>query len=498
VLSAVNLSRSYAGVPVVRGASIEVGRGQIHALVGENGAGKSTMLRMIAGLVQPDSGTVEVDGEALQGAGRRSALRAGIAMVTQELAAIPARTVVENVFLGHRSRPLGDARRIFGGAYERLCERAGIWIDPLARAGSLSLADRQLLEILRALATEPRVLLLDEPTTAMGFDQSEKFSRLMSDLAASGLAILWVSHHLDEVRARADVMTVMRNGEVVAHGAAADFSSSQVVHLMVGFPLEVAYPRPEDVPAGAPSALEVRGLRCHATSPTIAAQVAVGEIVGCAGLVGAGRSSFARAVFGAVPPVAGEVRVAGGGWFRPRSTRQSMGAGIAMVPEDRHSQGLVVCRPVGENLILPSLGKVTRFGLLTPGRAGQLARRWVDEAGIRPANPRVPAAWLSGGNQQKTLLKMWLETKPKVIIFDEPTRGVSMDAKVQIHQVMVETAKQGVGVVLISSELDEVLALSHRVLVFKSGEVVAELSRAQATREAVMAAAFGTSSAEAS
>ena len=181
MLSAVNLSRSYAGVPVVRGASIEVGRGQIHALVGENGAGKSTMLRMIAGLVQPDSGTVEVDGEALQGAGRRSALRAGIAMVTQELAAIPARTVVENVFLGHRSRPLGDARRIFGGAYERLCERAGIWIDPLARAGSLSLADRQLLEILRALATEPRVLLLDEPTTAMGFDQSEKFSRLMSE-----------------------------------------------------------------------------------------------------------------------------------------------------------------------------------------------------------------------------------------------------------------------------------------------------------------------------
>ena len=180
----------------------------------------------------------------------------------------------------------------------------------------------------------------------MGFDQSEKFSRLMSNLAASGLAILWVSHHLDEVRARADVMTVMRNGEVVAHGAAADFSSSQVVHLMVGFPLEVAYPRPEDVPAGAPPALEVRGLRCHATSPTISAQVAVGEIVGCAGLVGAGRSSFARAVFGAVPPVAGEVRVAGGSWFRPRSTRQSMGAGIAMVPEDRHSQGLVVCRPV--------------------------------------------------------------------------------------------------------------------------------------------------------
>jgi rhamnose transport system ATP-binding protein len=495
MLSAVDLSRSYAGVQVVRRASIEVGRGQIHALVGENGAGKSTMLRMIAGLVQPDFGRIEVDGEALQGAGRRSALRAGIAMVTQELAAIPARTVIENVFLGHRSRAIGDARQIFRPAYERLCERAGIWLDPLARAGSLSLAERQLLEILRALATEPRVLLLDEPTTAMGFDQSENFSRLMSDLARTGLAILWVSHHLDEIRARADVMTVMRNGEVVAHGSASGFSSAQLVQLMVGYPLEMAYPRPEDVPADAQPALEVRGLRCHPTSPTIGAKVAVGEIVGCAGLVGAGRSSFARAVFGASPPAAGEVRVAGGNWFRPRSTRQSMGAGIAMVPEDRHSQGLVVCRPVAENLLLPSLGRLTRLGLLTPGRAGQLARRWIGEAGVRPANPRLPAAWLSGGNQQKVLVKMWLETKPKVIIFDEPTRGVSMDAKVQIHQVMVDTAKKGVGVLLVSSELDEVLALSHRVLVFKSGKVVAELAREQATREAVMSAAFGTSTA---
>jgi len=491
MLSASGLIKSYAGVKVVNAASVEVASGEIHALVGENGAGKSTMLRMIAGLVRPDSGTITVADQEIGGRGPAHSLKAGVAMVTQEMAAIPSRSVIENVYLGVRARPVGTARANFRTRYEKLCEEAGIWLNPGARVFTLSQADRQQLEILRALAARPRVLLLDEPTTAMSFDQSARFAELIRGLVRQGMAVLWVSHDLTEVRTNAQRVTVMRDGSVVGCGPAAEFTESDLIQLMVGYEVAAAYPRPELVPAGAPSALEVRDLRCYPGSPSLSVNVAAGEIVGCAGLVGAGRSSFARAVYGARPPAGGQIKVADGSWFTPRSTRQAAAAGIAMVPEDRRAQGLILNRTVGENLLLPSLDRITRFGVVEQRRARSLAGTWAREANVRPPDPSRRVASLSGGNQQKVLVKMRLATEPKLIIFDEPTRGVSIDAKVELHRVVVEMAGRGMGVILISSELDEVLGLSHRVLVFRNGSIVRDLDAEHATRQAVMSAAFG-------
>jgi rhamnose transport system ATP-binding protein len=491
MLSASGLTKSYAGVKVVNSASVEVASGQVHALVGENGAGKSTMLRMIAGLVRPDSGTITVAEQEIGGRGPAHSLKAGVAMVTQEMAAIPSRSVIENVYLGVKTRPVGTARANFSARYEKLCAEAGIWLNPGARVFTLSQADRQQLEILRALAARPRVLLLDEPTTAMSFDQSARFAELIRELARQGVAVLWVSHDLAEVRSNAQRVTVMRDGSVVGGGPAAEFTESDLIQLMVGYELTATYPRPEPVPAAAPSALQVRDLRCYPGSPSLSVTVAAGEIVGCAGLVGAGRSSFARALYGARPPAGGQIKVADGPWFTPKSTRQATAAGIAMVPEDRRTQGLVLNRSVAENLLLPSLDRITRLGVVERRRARSLASAWVRQANVRPPDPFRRVASLSGGNQQKVLVQMRLATEPKLVIFDEPTRGVSIDAKVELHRVVVEMAGRGMGVILISSELDEVLGLSHRVLVFRNGSIVRDLDAEHATREAVMSAAFG-------
>jgi rhamnose transport system ATP-binding protein len=491
VLSVRSLSKSYAGHPVVDRVSVDVERGEIHAIVGENGAGKTTLLQMIAGLVRSDSGTVSVDGVFIPARGRITALRAGIAMVTQELATIPSRSVLENVYLGCKSPPLGSARAHFSADFEKLTHDAGIYLNPTVSAGALSLADRQLLEILRALAADPKVLLLDEPTTAMSFDQSDNFRRLVGELAQQGKVIIWVSHRLEELRSNAHRVTVMRDGAVVGTGPASEFTEMSMVHLMVGYPVDVAFPPPGEIDRTRPAALRVRDLCCYKESVPLTLEVRCGEIVGCSGLVGAGRSSLARAVFGAVPPASGSISIGGGPWFRPTTVRRAIAAGLGMVPEDRKRQGLVLRRSVAENLMLPSLQLFTRFGLLTKSKAKKICAKWVTESGVRPASPSIAVESLSGGNQQKVLAKKWLQTDPKVMIFDEPTRGVSMDAKVQIHRLIVETAERGVGVLLLSSELDEVLGLSHRTLVFRDGGIVAEFGRETASRELVMSAAFG-------
>lgn len=471
--------------------SFDVERGEIHAIVGENGAGKTTLLQMIAGLVRSDAGGVTVDGVPVPARGRVAALRAGIAMVTQELATIPSRSVLENVYLGRSAPPLGSARAHFSRDFAKLNRDTGIYLNPNAPAGTLSLADRQLLEILRALAVDPKVLLLDEPTTAMSFDQSEHFRRLVSDLAQQGKAIIWVSHHLEELRSNAHRVTVMRDGSVVGTGPASEFTEASLVQLMVGYPVDVAFPPPGEIDSSRPAALRVRDLCTYKGSAPVNLEVKCGEIVGCSGLVGAGRSSMARAVFGAVPPASGSVSIEGGPWYTPATVRRSIAEGLGMVPEDRKRQGLILRRSVAENLMLPSLRRFTRIGLMMRSRAKQTCSQWVTESGVRPSNPSTSVGSLSGGNQQKVLAKKWLQTNPKVMIFDEPTRGVSVDAKVQLHRVIVDTAKSGVGVLLVSSELDEVLGLSHRTLVFRDGAIVAEFDRKTATRELVMSAAFG-------
>ncbi len=471
--------------------SLDVERGEIHAIVGENGAGKTTLLQMIAGLVRSDTGSVRIDGVVVPSRGRVAALRAGIAMVTQELATIPARSVLENVYLGRAAPPVGSARAHFSRDFAQLVADTGFALNPNQLAGALSLADRQLLEIIRALAADPKVLLLDEPTTAMSFDQSEHFRDLVVELAERGKAIIWVSHHLEELRSNAHRVTVMRDGAVVGSGPTSTFTETGLVQLMVGYPVDVAFPAPGEVDSSKTAALRVRNLCTYKESAPINLEVKCGEIVGCSGLVGAGRSSLARAIFGAVPASSGSISVGGGPWYTPTTVRRSIAEGLGMVPEDRKRQGLILRRSVAENLMLPSLRHFTKFGVINRAKVRRVCSKWVTESGVRPPKPTIPVESLSGGNQQKVLAKKWLQTDPKVMIFDEPTRGVSVDAKVQLHRVIVDTARRGVGVLLVSSELDEVLGLSHRTLVFRDGSIVAEFGRETATRELVVSAAFG-------
>jgi ABC-type sugar transport system ATPase subunit len=485
--------KRYGPVDVLKDVHLHVAPGEIHAAVGENGAGKSTLLRIAAGLVRPDRGQVRVHGQPLPGASPRRAHRAGLAMATQELTAVPARSVVENVYLGTGRSPVGSLR--YGQAqreFRALCEETGFQLAPGARVGDLSLADRQVLEILRALSRRPRVLLLDEPTAALDAPRARHLAGLLRRLAARGTGVVFVSHSLTEVLAIADRVSVLRDGEVVWSGQAAEETEQSLISKMVGRSLSVLYPDRPPVPADAPVVFETRDVTREPTVRGVSLTVRRGEIVGLAGLVGAGRSEFARCVFGADRMQRGAVRIAGGGWYTPARPRDGMARGLAMIPEDRKAQGLVPQRSLSDNVALASLGAVTRGGVLDHRRVRDLTARWVKLADIRAVGPHAPVASLSGGNQQKVLLARWLSRQPTVLIADEPTRGVDVGAKVVIHRMLLDLAARGAGILLISSELEEVLGLAHRVVVFHRGRAVAELGGQDMTAQKVLAAAFGT------
>jgi rhamnose transport system ATP-binding protein len=487
--------KRYGPVDVLKAVDLRVAPGEIYATVGENGAGKSTLLRIAAGLVHPDRGRVWVHGQPLPGGNPRRAQRAGLAMATQELTAVPARTVVENVYLGTGRAPVGTLRR--GEArrdFRALCEETGFALDPDARVGDLSLAERQVLEILRALSRRPRVLLLDEPTTALDAERAERLAGLLRRLTAKGAAVVITSHFLAEILTLADRVSVLRDGAVVSTGTAHEETEESLIRKMVGRSLSTLYPAKPPVPPGAPVVFESREVTRAPAVNGVSICVRRGEIVGLAGLVGAGRSEFARCVFGADRMHRGAVRIAGSDWLTPSSPADVMAHGLAMIPEDRKGQGLVLQRSLADNLALASLGSVTRGGVVSRGRVRGLAARWTDLADIRAASPLAPVAALSGGNQQKVLVSKWLSRDPAVLIADEPTRGVDVAAKVAIHRLLLEIAARGAGVILISSELEEVVGLSHRVVVFRRGRAVAEFGEGAMTSEAILAAAFGSGS----
>ncbi|MGH3320047.1 MAG: sugar ABC transporter ATP-binding protein [Streptosporangiaceae bacterium] len=486
------VTKRYAGIEVLADASLAVHPGEIHALVGENGAGKSTLLRIAAGLVRPDAGGVWVAGRRLRAGHPRVALDAGVALVSQELASVPARSVLENVYLGTGRAPYGRMRRASVLAdFAALCRRTGIALPPDAPARSLAQAERQQLEVLRALARDPRVLILDEPTAALDGERTERLIGLLRRLASDGLAVVFVSHRLEEALSLAKDVTVLRDGRVAASGSAAGLDESTLVRHMVGREVRLLYPDLPDVPADAPRAFTASDLRAGSAVKGISLNVRRGEIVGLAGLVGSGRSEFARAALGADHVDGGTISVGGGQPFRPTSVRRTLAAGVGLMPEDRKSQGLVLQRSVSDNLALGSLRAFCRYGVVSRRRTRAAATAWVRDADIRPPDPTLMVGALSGGNQQKVLLAKWLATEPRLLVADEPTRGVDIGAKTQIHEMIAGTARQGIGILLISSELEEVLGLSHRVIVFRHGRAVGEYPSGQASREAVVAAAFG-------
>jgi ABC-type sugar transport system ATPase subunit len=489
-VQAIELSKRFGGVQAVDGVSVTIGAGSVHGLVGENGAGKSTLAKMIGGVHSPDAGQLLVDGEPVHFHAPRDALARGIATIAQEIALVPAATVMDNVFLGLEPRTAGvirrrDVRRRF----DALNERTGFGLPADARVGSLRIADQQKVEILRAIARDARVILMDEPTAALTIDESRRLLDTIRRLAAEGTSIVLVSHYLEEVLDVCDTVTVMRDGKLVRTAPSAQESPETLVRAMIGRELDVLMPKRRPAAPDAPVVLEARGLTRTGALSDVSLQVRAGEIVGLAGLVGSGRTEVARALFGADRFDRGEVLVEGRP-VRLRHPRDAVRRGIAMLPESRKEEGLVMLRSVRENTSLATVGDLTRAGVVRRRAERAEVRELAGRVDVRAASIEQPVTGLSGGNQQKVLFAKWLARRPRVLIADEPTRGVDIGAKRQIHELIVELAAGGMAVVVISSEIEEVIGLSHRVLVMRAGRIVEELAADAATQETVMRAAF--------
>ncbi|WP_405146306.1 sugar ABC transporter ATP-binding protein [Sphaerisporangium sp. NBC_01403] len=482
--------KAYGGVPVLRDVSFTLYGGRVHGLLGENGAGKSTLLKAVCGAVAPDTGRILLDGEPISVGSPRDALRHGFALISQELALVPAMTVLDNVHLGRWRNRLGwRTGREDGRTLARLIERTGFDLNPSALVRDLPLAAQQQVEILRALASGASVIGMDEPTALLTQTETDRLMAVIRQLAADGTAVVLISHFLEEVLSVCDDVTVLRDGRHVVTGPAAAQTPGSLVRHMVGRPLELFYPEPAPVKDAAPVVLSVRDLRRGTAVRGVSMEIRAGEIVGVAGLVGSGRSETLRAIFGADPRDGGAVEVDGDA-VPPGSPSRAMRAGLAMVPESRKEQGLVLDRSVRENIALASLSSRQLAGFVRGGSERPAAGSMLRDLDVRGSDLGGPVWTLSGGNQQKVLFGKWLLEKPAVLLVDEPTRGVDVAAKSQIHRLLVDLAAGGMAVLMVSSEVEEVMGLSHRVLVMRHGRLVAEFARGEATREQVLSMAF--------
>jgi len=485
-----NVWKHFGGVQALADVSIAIAPGSVHGLVGENGAGKSTLAKIIGGVHQPDQGELLVDGASVRFHSPRGALAVGIASIAQEIALVPARTVLENVFLGIESSQLGVVQQ--GRLLRRFAEldqRTGFGLKPGDRVRELRTAEQQKVEILRAIARNARLILMDEPTAALTVDESDRLLEIIRRLAAAGTSVVLVSHDLKEVLAVADTVTVMRDGKLVRTEPAGQETPHSLVTAMIGRELDLTFPPKNPPSTAARTVLEVRNLRRSGVIEDITFTVKEGEIVGLAGLVGSGRSEVARAIFGADRVDGGEIFIED----RRMPSRGPRGAsawGVAMVPESRKDQGLFMIRPIRENLTVAIISEVATLGVVRSHAENARARLLASQVDVRASSLEAPLGSLSGGNQQKVLFARWLARRPKVLIADEPTRGVDVGAKSQIAELIVKLAADGMAVLLISSEIEEVLGLAHRVLVMREGRIVAEYAGEAATPDVVMEAAF--------
>ena len=486
------VSKRFGAVHALSEVDLRIAKQSIHALVGENGAGKSTLGKILAGVERPDDGELLVDGRSVAYRSPRDALVDGITIITQEPTLVPDRSVLENVFLGVESGAAGvvDDRRN-ARRFAKLVADTGIEVSPRRLARSLRVADQQKVEILRAIVRNARLVVMDEPTSALTLDESDRLFELVRRLQELGTTIVYVSHFLAEVLAVADTVTVLRDGRVVRTGPSAEETPQRLVSAMLGRSVDLTFPDKEPPTPDAPVVLSVRNLSRPPAIHDVSLDVRAGEIVGLAGLVGSGRSEVARAIFGADRLEAGTVEL-GGKPLRIRSPRAAIHKGVVMLPEDRKTQGLLMLRSVLDNVTLPHLNSVSTLGVVNGRAERRTAGRLVESLAVRTRSHKARVSTLSGGNQQKVLFARWLFRTPKVFIADEPTRGVDVGAKLAIYNLIHDLAKQGIGVLLISSEHEEVLGLAHRVLVMRAGRVVAEFGGETMSEDAVLHAAFAT------
>ena len=489
LLTLTHATKSFGPVQALRGVSLSLYAGEAHALLGENGAGKSTLVKILAGVHRPDSGELTVDAQVRHFHGPADARGAGIAIIYQEPTLFPDLSVAENVLMGRQ--PRAGMRRIDGRAMNAavavILKELGVSLDPARLVRGLSIADQQLVEIAKALSLNAQILIMDEPTAALTLAETDRLFRVVRSLRGRGAAVLFITHRLEEVFAECQRVTVMRDGGWVSSGRVEDYTPDSVVKQMVGRDLGDLYPASTATPGEV--ALEVRGLSSPGLFEDIGFTVRKGEIVGLAGLVGAGRSEVARAIFG-IDGRSGEVRI-GGHVIPAHSPQAVMAAGLGLVPEDRRQQGLVMDMSIERNANLAILNRL-RSGLLMNRAAESIsASDWTSRLRLKAHRLTDPVSSLSGGNQQKVVLAKWLATGPKVLIVDEPTRGIDVGAKAEVHRTLSELAASGLAVLMISSDLPEVLGMADRILVMREGRLVGELSREQAGEEAVMSLATG-------
>jgi ABC-type sugar transport system ATPase subunit len=484
-----SISKTFPGVRALDDVSFEVEAGSVHAIVGENGAGKSTLMQIVAGVLRPDGGGLSFEGSELHLRSTRDAAARGIAIVFQELNLAPNMSVAENISLGIEPRSLGVlvARAAMRARAAGILDQLGIHVALDARVGDLTIAQQQLIEICKSLVQTPRLLILDEPTSSLSESETNLLFRVIANLKAAGVTMLYISHRMREVFTICDAVTILRDGKHVRTMPLAATDQDEIVRMMVGRDLAAISKPATSGPTQAP-VLSVRNLTGGRQYRDVSFDVRRGEIVGLAGLVGAGRSEMALGVFGAPPPEGGEILIDGAA-VTIGNPQAAMRLGIALVPEDRKQLGLILGLGVGENVSLAALSRMTRTGLIDFRAESTLVGRYIDRFRIKTPSREQLVGLLSGGNQQKVVLAKWLATNPRVLIVDEPTRGVDVGTKVEIYAQMRELAAEGLAILVISSDLPEVLAISDRILVMREGRLVGELAHADATEERIMALA---------
>jgi rhamnose transport system ATP-binding protein len=496
ILALEHVSMAFGAVRALQDVSLDLRGGEIHALAGENGAGKSTLVKILAGVHRPHEGRVLLDGRPQNFRGPADAQQAGVAVIYQEPTLFPDLSVAENIFMGRQPRARFGRidRRALRAATAALFERLGVTLDPNRPARGLSIADQQIVEIAKALSRDARVLIMDEPTAALSGNEVARLFGVARTLRDQGCALLFISHRLEEIFGLCQRVTTLRDGRLIGTEKLEGLTPDDLVQRMVGRELDALYPKQDTTP-GEP-VLEVSRLTREGVFTDVSFKVRAGEIVALAGLVGAGRSEVARAVFGVDHYDAGSVTVSGrrlpGG-----SPTAAMSAGIALVPEDRRQQGLVMDGSIERNIGLTTLRSLRRGPVVSRRAERDRAADWAIRLQLKYARLTDAVGVLSGGNQQKVVLAKWLSTKPAVLIVDEPTRGIDVGTKAEVHRLLSELAVEGLAVLMISSDLPEVLGMADRVLVMHEGRLAAEIPRADATEETVMAAATGRTRQEA-
>lgn len=491
VLEMRDISKSYPGVRALDGVSFDVREGEVHALVGENGAGKSTLMKILAGAQLMDSGQILIDGHSVTMDTPQKAMACGVSIIYQEFNLVPYLSAAENIFLGREpgSRVPGfvDFKSMYAEA-RRLIDELGVRLDVTVPVNRLSVAQQQMVEIAKATSRQSKIIAMDEPSATLTDHELARLFDLIRRLKSQGVAVIYISHRLEEIFQIADRVTVLRDGRHVDTKDIGDLDRESIIRMMVGREIRQQIPKVPVTPGDV--ALQVRGLCRKGVLEDVSFDVHKGEVLGLAGLVGAGRTEVVRAIFGADPYDSGEILLDGKP-LRVKGPRDAIRAGVGLVTEDRKTYGLILGMAVRENVTLANLGGISRLSFINMARERSVTEGYVKELGIKTPSVEQEVQHLSGGNQQKVVLSKWLFTQSRVLIFDEPTRGIDVGSKVEIYQLINQLAANGVAIIMISSELPEVLGMSDRIMVMHEGRIAGELSRGEATQEKVMNLATG-------